>query len=370
MPNVIPVCLVLCVVLLPILASASQDASDPASEGMTLAQALERAHAANPDLEAARLRVQAADARARQQGLPQNPTLSVEVENVIGSGIYEGDDLGETTVYLTQPLEFWGKRGKRGRAAELAGTVAEAEAAVLRAHTDEAVTSAFFGVLAAQARENLSRERVDSLEDAGRSAEAAAARTGLENDRAALASARVALAIATGLETRALPRVVGDLEETQPLPDLETLLERDPLGSEARLWQARVEAGEAAVTYQRALRVPDVSLSAGYRRFNEVDEQAAIFYLSVPLPLFDTNRGEVDAAGYELDEAKLARRSAERHWQAHVLDAHRALMSAKREVDAHRAAETPSARRAYIDALERYHRAQARLHRLTARSES
>ena len=74
---------------------------------------------------------EAAQARARQARALPNPSVSVESENVYGSGPYAGFDSAETTIAINQPLELWGQRGARVAVAR-----AEADAAGLRRRGD------------------------------------------------------------------------------------------------------------------------------------------------------------------------------------------------------------------------------------------
>ena len=80
---------------------------------LTLEQALARASSeGSATLIAASERERAA-ARARQARAWENPTLSVEVENVLGRGPYRDFDAAESTVSLSQPLPLGGGRGAR-----------------------------------------------------------------------------------------------------------------------------------------------------------------------------------------------------------------------------------------------------------------
>ncbi len=65
-------------------------------------------------------------ARRPGRALP-NPSLSWSAENAWGSGTYRGMGKADTVLTLSQPLEVWGQRGARVRAAR-----AEAQAAALR----------------------------------------------------------------------------------------------------------------------------------------------------------------------------------------------------------------------------------------------
>ncbi len=70
---------------------------------------------------------EAADARADQARALPNPSLSYSAENAWGTGSYGGMGKADTVLTLSQPLEVWGQRGARVRAAR-----AEAQAANLR----------------------------------------------------------------------------------------------------------------------------------------------------------------------------------------------------------------------------------------------
>jgi hypothetical protein len=60
---------------------------------------------------------EAADARADQARALPNPSLSYSAENAWGSGTYRGMGKADTVLTLSQPLEVWGQRGARVRAA-------------------------------------------------------------------------------------------------------------------------------------------------------------------------------------------------------------------------------------------------------------
>lgn len=60
---------------------------------------------------------EAADARADQARALPNPSLSWSAENAWGSGTYRGMGKADTVLTLSQPLEVWGQRGARVRAA-------------------------------------------------------------------------------------------------------------------------------------------------------------------------------------------------------------------------------------------------------------
>ena len=64
--------------------------------------------------------------------------------------------------------------------------------------------------------------------------------------------------------------------------------------------QAEREAAARRVRVERTRAIPDVTVSAGVRRFSGDDSRAVVAGISAPLPLFDQNRGNVNAAQGEL----------------------------------------------------------------------
>ncbi|WP_040846817.1 TolC family protein, partial [Nitrospirillum viridazoti] len=86
-------------------------ASPPRDTSLTtlIAQAL----ATNPRLKAAEARAAAAQGDVMQAGVLPNPQVSLQTENLAGSGPYRGTRAMETTIGLNQLVELGGKRGSR-----------------------------------------------------------------------------------------------------------------------------------------------------------------------------------------------------------------------------------------------------------------
>ena len=176
-----------------------------------------------------------------------------------------------------------------------------------------------------------------------------------------------------------------------------------PIESAGTLAMAAAEAdlaiADAGVRLARAQRVPDLTVGAGARYMRETGDTAALFSISIPLPLFNNGRAAVAQASserlraeaqqrvtaIEVDQA-IARAQAEAANAATTAatasgpalqaaeEAARIARIGYREgkfgqlelLDAERTlAET---RLAAINALLNYHSAQAQLERLTVRA--
>src|SRR3546814_16051358 len=65
---------------------------------------------------------------------------------------------------------------------------------------------------------------------------------------------------------------------------------------------------DAGVRLARSQRVPDLTLGAGARRLEQTNDTAAIFSLSIPIPMFNNGRAAVSPATPERQSAGTRRR--------------------------------------------------------------
>lgn len=276
----------------------------------------------------------AAEARARQSRVRPNPTLALDAENAFGSGPFSGYGNAETTLSITQDLELWGRRTARINAARAdAGTASlRRDLAVVDAAGRLALVYADAEAAerrATLAEENLSLTLADAraalvLVEEGREpllrgiqgeSEAAAARAGLDE---AIAERDAAFARLTAVAMLAEPVTTIDVSLLDLAPA--TALSPTDQTPTVRVAEAERSAAESRIAVERTRSRPDVSASVGLRRYEAEDATALTFGLSLPLPLFDRNRGNIEAA------------------QADFRAADARLMTARQEAQADRAA--------------------------------
>jgi cobalt-zinc-cadmium efflux system outer membrane protein len=295
--------------------------ADPAPPFAAL---LRQAQTTAPKLAEARAEIARAQGLARQAGARPNPTLSLEVENVAGSGPFRGSNLAETTASIGQILDLGGKRGAR-----VAAGHAEVEAARRRAAEAELLfagdlAAAYAQAEAADRRVTLAAESLALAEDDARVARALVD-AGRESDlrrvqaQAAVQAARAGVQEAKSARAAAFGKLTALAGAPAPITSIaDSLLAQagrpftatppDPLTSPGYLaGQAEREAAARRVRVERARAVPDVSVSLGVRRFQEDRSTAMVAGVSAPFPLFDTNRGNIAAAqaGLAAVEARL-----------------------------------------------------------------
>ncbi len=387
-----------------------------ANEPLTLDQAIELATSAAPGLEAASAGIRAAEAQRRVAGLRPNPSVAVETENILGSGQFNGVASAETTAGLSMPLELGGKRRARMGLAEAQTNQARLANTVALADLRLKVTQAYIEATATDRRLAVAREQRDIALESLRVANVrvrAGRASPLEEQRADVVriNAETALEQAERMAALAqanLGRLIGMVPGALDRAWLDTIQAFGPQLTDGAdgtlalaLAEAEVSTANAQVGLARSQRVPDLTLSASARRLEASNDVAAVFGVSIPLPVFNSGRANLDVARAQQDQTLALRRVA-------LLDAQAAIASAQTDVANAaanaRAAAGPAlaaaqeaariARIGYregkfgqldlleaertlaqtkasaIDALVAYHDAQARLERLTARAPS
>jgi cobalt-zinc-cadmium efflux system outer membrane protein len=269
--------------------------------------------------------------------------LGLEVENFSGSGPYKGIDQAETTASISQTLELGGKRPAR-----IAASQAEVQASrqrVSRALADFRfdLATSYAEAEAADRRLQLAREALSLAEEDARISRAFV-QSGREPDlrgiqaEAAVQAARASLDEAQAARTTAFAYLTALAGSPAPITSIPiSLLDQPPLSPSAEqgttsapgimVAQAERDAATRRLSLERRRAVPDVNVSIGFRRFEDSNTSAVVAGVSVPLPLFDRNRGNVSAVQAEVTAAEARLRAAR-------LDAEAALRSGTARVAA------------------------------------
>jgi len=325
-----------------LMAGALAITSQPAvAEPITLDQAVRRAIAASPAIEAQEAGVRSARAGRSQADVRPNPVLSLEAENFAGTGAYDVYRQAETTVTYAQTIERGGKRDARVAYAQRDIGVAEASARLGRLDLAQAVQRAFIdlqiaGEVVWLAGRRLETERMMQTEALRRVRGYKDPLFVETRAEARVAQAQLALAEAETLRGAARARLVsywgGNAEDVevprgieQPDDHLHQLAEAD-----SALSSAAVERAQAAVMVEQTRGVQDYTVSGGVRHLRQTGDVALVAGISIPLGRFDRNRGGIERAQAERQQIELQAEAAR-------LDRLRQLASLRTEADAARA---------------------------------
>lgn len=304
----------------------SDDASMIApGEPLTLRAALAEIRRISPAVRAAALEARALDAEADQAGRRLNPSLSTEFENFSGSGSLTGFDQAETTIALEQTFRLGNKRSLSERAARARQAVASADCAVILRQTELEAALLFSELVAAGRLLDLVEDSADLADQLTSTVErrvdaGAVAPPELARARADAATLRANVATAEAEVDRlryALALVWGSAQPTftAPLqfalaPEVQAGIPDHPHPALTRA-DAAMLARRAEQEFARSAVIPDVTVSAGFRRFEETGDEAFVASISVPLPLFDRGRDAARAATLRGEVASLNRAEME-----------------------------------------------------------
>lgn len=307
----------------------------------------------------------------------------------------------EITLRLSQLFELGGKRAARITAAERARDVAVWDYEVARYAVLGDVVRAFTAVLAAQ-EQVAQAEQLAALADRlagavggqveagraspleGRRARAEAERVGVDLAQAqrTLEQARLALAATWGATTATFERAVGDVATLAALLPLDEMLDALETNPELERWTAELARREAVVVQERKQRIPDVGVSLGYtvggvpdgtssgyvlgidgvafnRSSSRADsdwEHALEVEVSIPLPLFDRNQGNIRAAELMVSKAADERRANQVAIETALAALHAEAEAALERVEALEQQVLPELESAYELTQEGYER--------------
>ncbi|MHC4573409.1 MAG: TolC family protein, partial [Planctomycetota bacterium] len=160
------------------------------------------------------------------------------------------------------------------------------------------------------------------------------AQIALEKAKRDLESARTRLSAGWAGKSPRFQKAAGGLDLTVPVPsfnELANLIGRNP---DIARWAVEMDQRRAAVELARANAIQDVKVAGGMggmQRFNETDDNAVVFGVAIPIPLFDRNQGNILEAGHKLAKAKGERQAVETRIHAALAEAYARLSSAFEE---------------------------------------
>ncbi|MCI5069074.1 TolC family protein [Acidovorax sp.] len=342
-----------------ISSTASLSSSTSVTGVLSLSKAIAIAMESNPEVAAATRQYEATEGQVIQGRTRPNPELAYSLEDT-------RSQTRTQTWQLNLPIELGGKRAARTKAAEKAREQAQAELTELKATVRANVVAAYFDALTAKERLSLAKDSIDlakSSTDTVSKRVSAGKVSPVEETKAKVAEAgvRVELAQAVSEERNALTRLSALLGNTgMPLPaldgkadvlpvlpslaDLQSLVSASPAIARARL---EVERRHALTELEQSKKVPDVTVSVGVQRSNETQRNVALIGLSVPLPMFDRNQGNLLEALKLEDKAREDLQAAIVRLHSEVTQARERSASIAVEVQSLEREVLPGAKSAY-----------------------
>ncbi|UVJ41946.1 TolC family protein [Pseudomonas sp. LS1212] len=346
-----------------LIASVTTIAAESVGQSITIEDALAQALTENPAFAAAQWNTGIAEGARTQAGLIPNPELSWSVEDTRSESRI-------TSIQVSQSIELGGKRGARidvsERDQDAVAIDLERKKNILRAE----VIQAFYSALRAQEGLQLSTQSqdlasrglqvVEGRVKAGKAspieisrAQVQLSEIQLELNRARLnrSNAYKQLALITGATTPNFEHVEGDLERLPYLPSQAEMLARITDTADVRLASMQIRRAESSLELEKSQRIPDINVSVGSQYDEGLGERVNLLGLSMPIPLFNRNQGNVLAAARGADQASDLRNATELRLRAEAQQAFEQWESARSEVDSISSTLLPTAQQAVEGAV-------------------
>ncbi|MBX7102601.1 MAG: TolC family protein [Gemmataceae bacterium] len=326
---------------------------------------------ANPRLRRAALAVDAAQGRAQQAGLYPNPTLSA-------GGDEMGSKLGPGGVVSAPVVSQEIVTGRKLRLSE-AAALKQVDQATIDLLGEQftlmtVVRQSYFEVLTAQRRVEVLNELIriasQSVENTKRLLEAKEVskldllqlqvdlnrfRADQEAAEQEATAAFRRMAANMGLPNLAVAPLIGMLDT--PVPDYDFDKARQVMHSVSpRLRSSQVEVQRAQLVLRRAQvePIPNVTVGAGYVRQNKDRENDWAFQVSVPIPIWNRNQGNIRAAQAGVGQAIQQVSEIENELVGQLATTFGNYAAARKRADRYRTSVLPDAKSSLTLSLEAY----------------
>jgi outer membrane protein, heavy metal efflux system len=343
-----------CWLLIPALVGAQSAASNP----LTLTAAIERVRQNHPLLIAAKQREAMFEGELFEAGLKPNPTFTVSGENIPldpPDGGFRFTRTMDWFAYFSQTIERGNKRELRRAAAQRAVEIANVEAEALERQLIYDVKVAYQHAAIARERIELLRENINQLGQlvklnevrvqAGYTAEGDLIKVRLEAQRIDYSvrkamieydRAKIALQKAMGESSFENDFDLAERLDFKPTSlNPKSLQEAALRRSNIKLAEARLEKAQAFLQLERANARPDLTASFGYKRNGQ--DNALYGALSIPLPLYSQNRGNIARATAEVAMIEAELKFERAAVLAELTAARRTVEANERQIEALRA---------------------------------
>ena len=283
-------------------------------QSLRLEKAIALALEASPTIKGAQAEYGAAIGERRQAGAFLNPVIGFEAENVSGSGAFKGTDSAELTAGVSQTFEIGGKRSARMKAADQGQIIANYGQVTARLNLIRDIKAAFAQAVTAQEEAQIASEQAklarDMYQSVNKRVNAAAAPIMQRNKaKILMTNAELMAELAKGQKDSAFkmltafwhgqPIAMVDTHDFYKItkPQARTLNEQQLYESiDYKQRSASAEQANSFLDLERANAIPDPTIGVAVRDFRASNDQALVASVSLPLPVFNQNRGNIERA--------------------------------------------------------------------------
>lgn len=327
----------------------------------------------NPEIKSFASNIEAKDGQLIQSGLFPNSEISVEIENFGGSGAAQDFDQSETTVLLSQLVPISGKISRKKEVSLLNKIIAELEYESKKLDIILFTKKSFLDVLSNQEKleqieqlvqianeiyitisERVEAGKVSPIEEKKSSIELEQKKLLLTKAEKKLKISRKNLSSIWGEIHSGYSKVEGNLYATTKVPKLEELTAYVENNPDIKSALKKQDLNSANINLQRALSIPDPTVGIGYRRLNETNDNAIVAELSVPLPFFNRNQGNIKEAKFNLTKSSQEFQNLNIKKEAKLTENYEKLLFFASEIKTLKESILPQSEDTYSSILEGY----------------
>ncbi len=340
-----------CLVLLTTTVSAAPGL-EAGKHTISLHEAVTRTIEHNPHLRAFDYQLKAQEGRVMQAGRAPSPELSLELEDVLGTGAHRGMDSAQTTLSIGWVLEH-GIRQRHIDAARAGSSLFSVEADIKQLDAAAETARRYLVSLAYQARRvnadktvQLAEETTDTVRKrvkAGKTPEAELSRALAELARRKLQrediehellSANRRLAAQWGETTPDFARVEGDIISRPHLTSFETLKSRVQQNPEFARLLSDQRLKKAELQLAQAQNRASWQVNAGVRHIASSNDMAFVTGITIPFGKHARNPGRIAEASADLEKTNLHEKAMQIYIETTLYVMYEKLQHALHVIDA------------------------------------
>lgn len=292
-------------------------------ETLSFDQAATKTLSLSPILHIANSEISEASGARVQSSLYPNPAIGYSVENVFGNKEWQGWDAAESRYEIGQLIELGGKRSFRMQVAKFQYYAAQAGFEVKQLALLNRLLKLFIAVAATQEILSITAEQTQLAEEVYKTVAAkveagkvsliqqnkaeialSTAQINFDKAKSELLKSKQRLALLWADESPDFESVLFPFYEIdRPLPFENCLCQ---LKNNPQLLKSQMDfrMAQQNLHLEKALAVPDLTVTLGYKTIQDTKNKGMILGASIPIPLFNRNQGNIQKARAQIIKAQ------------------------------------------------------------------
>jgi cobalt-zinc-cadmium efflux system outer membrane protein len=344
-----------------------------AEEVLKIEDAISKAFKSSPQINILKAELENFEGKRKQAGLWQNPEFGFEAENFGGAGELSGNNGAEYTYSLSQTIEIGGKISSRVNAVDSLKNAATKNFEASQAGLISDVIKKYVAVDAANKKLTLAEDKKSLAEkvyktvkkrvDAAKEPELQLSKAAVEKSTAkisyqnALRNVDISESeLASFWGESELGYMISDsyLNEIEKPKDLETYKAKLADSPYIKQYDFIEDEKKSLLDLENAMAIPDPTIFGGVRDFDRTGDQAFLVGVSLPIPVWDRNQGNVISANSEVSKAQNQKIKATLDLNRELVSQYQSWSLAYQEINSLKVEIIPSAEKAFKDARKAY----------------